>query len=187
MRRPEYYVVGVGPADCFRVPSGKLQSALVKTARRSLVFDQNEKGHAMIRFATKLGFVAAAGALLLAGAAADARPRLTGEEQLAKLLDGRVAGKPVNCITLRNVQSSQVIDKTAIVYGSGSTIYVQRPKSGASSLDSNDILVTQLTTSQLCNIDIVQLRDRNGWFFRGSVSLDQFVPYTKPAKVAFAN
>ncbi len=141
----------------------------------------------MIRNATKLGFVVAAGALLLGGAAADARPRLTGEEQLAKLLDGRVAGKPVNCINLPNVQSSRVIDKTAIVYGSGSTLYVQRPKSGASSLNSDDILVTQLVSSQLCNIDVVQLRDRNGLFWRGFVSLDQFVPYSRPAKVALAD
>ena len=139
----------------------------------------------MIRIATKLGLLA--GALMLAGTAADARPRLTGEEQLAKLLEGRVAGKPVNCIMLSNVQSSQVIDKTAIIYGSGSTIYVQRPKTGADSLDSNDILVTQLTTSQLCSIDTVQLRDRNGLFWRGFVALDQFVPYTKPPKVALAD
>ena len=169
------------------MPLGKLQSGLVKAARRKLVCDQNKKGHVMIGIAIKIGFAAAAGALLLAGAAADARPRLSGEEQLAKLLEGRVAGKPVNCIFLSNVQSSRVIDKTAIVYGTGSTLYVQRPKSGASSLDSDDILVTQLTTSQLCNIDIVQLRDRNGFFFRGSVALDQFVPYTKPPKVALAN
>lgn len=141
----------------------------------------------MIRIATRLGFAAAAGALLLVGAAADARPRLTGEEQLAKLLDGRVAGKPVNCITLPNVQSTRVIDKTAIVYGSGGTLYVQRPRSGAASLDSNDILFTQLTMSQLCNIDIVQIRDRNGFFFRGTVALDEFVPYTRPPKVALAN
>lgn len=141
----------------------------------------------MIRIATKLGLVAAAGALMLAGTAADARPRLTGEEQLAKLLDGRIAGKPVNCINLSNIQSSSVIDKTAIVYGTGGTIYVQRPKSGAESLDSNDILVTQLTTSQLCSIDTVQLRDRNGLFWRGFVALDQFVPYTRAPKVALAN
>ena len=142
----------------------------------------------MIRNATKLAMVAAAGVLMLAvGGAADARPRLTGEEQLAKLLEGRVAGEPVNCISMPNVQSSRVIDKTAIVYGSGSTIYVQRPRSGAETLDSDDILVTQLTTSQLCSIDTVQLRDRNGNFWRGFVGLDKFVPYTKPAKVALSN
>ena len=141
----------------------------------------------MNRIASKLGGVAAAGALMLAGTVADARPRLSGEEQLAKLLDGRVAGKPVNCIQLSNVQSTRVIDKTAIVYGSGGTLYVQRPRSGASSLDSNDILFTQLTMSQLCSIDIVQIRDRNGFFFRGSIALDEFVPYTKPPKVALAD
>ena len=141
----------------------------------------------MIRIASKLGLVAATGVLLLAGSVAEARPRLTGEQQLAKLLDGRVAGEPVNCITMPNIQSSTVIDKTAIVYGSGSTLYVQRPKTGADSLDSNDILVTQLTSSQLCSIDTVQLRDRNGYFWRGFVGLDKFVPYTKPAKVALAN
>lgn len=141
----------------------------------------------MNRIASRLGIALAAGTLLLAGAAADARPRLTGEEQLAKMLDGRVAGKPVNCISLPNVQSSTVIDKTAIVYGSGGTLYVQRPKAGAESLDSNDILVTQLTTSQLCSIDVVQLRDRNGHFWRGFVSLDKFVPYSRPPKVALAD
>lgn len=141
----------------------------------------------MNRIASKLGLVVAAGALMLAGSVADARPRLTGEEQLAKLLEGRVAGKPVNCISLPNVQSSRVIDKTAIVYGSGSTIYVQRPKTGAESLDSNDVLVTNLTSSQLCSIDTVQLHDRNGFFWRGFVGLDKFVPYTKPTKVALAD
>ncbi len=141
----------------------------------------------MIRFARKLGFAAAASAMLLAGAAADARPRLTGEEQLAKLLEGRVAGKPVDCIALRNAGASTVIDKTAIVYGNGRTIYVQRPKIGADSLNSNDILVTQLNMSQLCNVDTVQVRDRISFFWRGFVGLDQFVPYTRPAKVAAAD
>lgn len=141
----------------------------------------------MIRTASRFGIAAAAGALMLAGAAAEARPRLSGEEQLAKLLDGRVAGKPVNCINMPYVQTTRVIDKTAIVYGSGSTLYVQRPRSGAASLDSNDILFTQQTMSQLCSIDIVQIRDRNGFFFRGTLALDEFVPYSRPPKVALAD
>jgi len=140
----------------------------------------------MIRSARKLAIAAAAGALMLAGTAADAKPRLTGEEQLAKLLDGRVAGKPVDCITLTQIGSSTVIDKTAIVYGSGSTLYVQRPRTGAESLDSDDILVTRLTTSQLCSIDTVQLHDRNSQFWRGFVGLDKFVPYTRPPKAPSA-
>ena len=129
----------------------------------------------------KLGFVAAA-ALVLTGAAAEAKPRLTGEDQLTRLLDGRVAGKPVMCINLRNSGASTVIDKTAIVYGSGSTLYVQRPRIGAESLSSNDILVTVLPISQLCSVDTIQLRDRVNFFWRGFVGLGEFVPYTRPPK-----
>jgi hypothetical protein len=138
----------------------------------------------MVHIARKLGLVAAACAALLAGTAADARTRLTGEQQLAKLLEGRVAGTPVDCIYMPTVGSSTVIDKTAIVYNSGRTVYVQRPKVGAESLDSDDILVTEMHSSQLCSIDTVQLHDRNGHFWRGFVGLDKFVPYAKPAKVA---
>ena len=141
----------------------------------------------MIRFARKLGIAAIVSALALSGVAANARPKLTGEEQLAKLLEGRVAGNPVECISLRTNAPSTVIDKTAIVYGSGTTVYVQRPKIGAASLNSDDILVTSMVISQLCNIDTVNIIDRNTLFWRGFVGLDQFVPYTKPAKVAQAN
>lgn len=135
----------------------------------------------------KLGIVATVSAVLLTGVAVNARPRLNGEEQLTKMLEGRVAGAPVDCIAMRNVGGSTVIDKTAIVYGSGRTLYVQRPRIGVTSLDSNDILVTELRTSQLCSIDTVQLRERNGFFWRGFVGLDKFVPYTKPAQVALAH
>lgn len=117
-------------------------------------------------------------------ATAQAAPRLTGEEQLAKLLAGRTAGTPVNCISTVVNSSSRVIDKTAIVYGSGRTIYVQRPKVGAESLDGNAILVTRLSMPQLCSIDTVQLHDRNGWFWRGFVGLDRFVPYTLAPRAA---
>lgn len=141
----------------------------------------------MAYIARKFGIAAALAAVMLAGSAADARTRLTGEEQLAKLLEGRVAGKPVDCIYMPTVGSSTVIDKTAIVYDGGRTLYVQRPRVGATSLDSDDILVTHLTGSQLCSVDTVQLRDRNGHFWRGFVGLDKFVPYTKPAKVALAD
>jgi len=128
-----------------------------------------------------------AAAMLLAGTSVSAKPRLTGEERLAKLLEGRVAGEPVDCISTVVNKSSQVIDKTAIVYGSGRTIYVQRPRSGASSLDSDDVLVTRLTSPELCSIDTVQLHDRGvGHFWKGFVGLDKFVPYTRPAKVAAA-
>lgn len=123
-------------------------------------------------------FVLAAGTALLATSAVDARGKLTGEERLAKILDGREAGKPVDCIPLTSTRSSQIIDKTAIVYDAGRTIYVNRPIH-ADSLDDDEIMVTNLHTSQLCRLDTVRLHDRSGFWFSGFVGLEQFVPYRK--------
>lgn len=121
----------------------------------------------------------AVAALAAIPATAIAREKLAPEDQLAKLLEGRVAGEPQNCIPLSMARSSQVIDKTAIVYRVGSTLWVNRPEGGASSLDDDDILVTKLSGSQLCSIDAVQLHDRSSHMYSGFVSLGKFVPYRR--------
>lgn len=121
----------------------------------------------------------AVAALAAMPAAANAREKLTPEEQLAKLLEGRVAGEPQDCISLSTARSSQVIDKTAIVYRVGSTLWVNRPEGGAESLDDDDILVTKLSGSQLCSIDTIELRDRGSRMYSGFVSLGKFVPYRR--------
>jgi len=125
-------------------------------------------------------------ALLLGAALIAATPALAGdrdttpEAQLAKALEGRVAGQPVDCISLPRVNGSRVFDKTAIVYESGSTLYVNRPSIGAESLDDDDILVSKTIGSQLCRMDTINLVDRASRFQRGFVGLGSFVPYTKP-------
>lgn len=119
-----------------------------------------------------------AGAALVAGPAM-AGPRHSGEQQLAKVLAGRVAGKPVDCINPRVNSETRVIDRTAIVYGTGRTIYVQRPDN-ARTLRDSDVLLTELRgTGELCSIDVVKLRDPSGHWSRGFVSLNKFVPYTR--------
>lgn len=123
-----------------------------------------------------------AGVLLFAAGAASAGPRLSPEAQLAKALDGRVAGEPVNCISLHRVRSSRIIDDTAILYEAGSTIYVNRPRSGRESLDRWDTLVTKLFTSQLCSTDVVHLFDTSSRTQTGFVFLGEFVPYRRIAR-----
>jgi hypothetical protein len=120
-----------------------------------------------------------AGAILLMSGTLSAAPRLTSEERLARALEGRVAGEPVSCIQLRNVRSSQIIDDTAILYDSGSTIYVNHPRAGRESLDRWDVLVTRTHSSQLCSIDVVHLYDSASRFQTGTVFLGDFVPYRK--------
>ncbi|PLK27472.1 hypothetical protein [Novosphingobium sp. TH158] len=126
----------------------------------------------------KLILALSAASLLAAPAVVSAKPKQTPEQKLAKLLEGRVAGKPVSCISLMNARDTQVFDKTAIAYNSGSVIYVNRPKNAAS-LDDDDILVTETHGSQLCRMDLVRLHERTGMWYSGFVSLDEFVPYRK--------
>ncbi|MFD1611101.1 hypothetical protein ACFSCW_04720 [Sphingomonas tabacisoli] len=124
----------------------------------------------------KLALGAVLAAALLAPAVA--APRLSPEARLDKAIGDRVPGKPVSCINLRDIQSSEIIDKTAIVYRVGSKLYVNRPH-GANWLDDDDILVTKTVTGQLCRIDTVTLIDRTSRFQRGFVTLADFVPYTR--------
>jgi hypothetical protein len=119
-----------------------------------------------------------AAAAIAAGPAA-AKEKLAPEAQLEKMLEGRVAGEPQNCINLTSARSSTIIDGTAIVYRAGSTLWVNRPKGGAESLDDDDILVTKTIGSQLCSIDSVELRDRSSHMYAGFVSLGEFVPYRR--------
>ena len=102
-----------------------------------------------------------------------------GEDRLTKIIDGRIAGKPVDCIDLRRADSTEIVDGTAIVYRDGRTLYVNRPRIGRESLDSDDILVTRTWSTPLCSIDTVRLIDRGSNFQRGFVGLGEFVPYTK--------
>ena len=119
-------------------------------------------------------------AILAAAPAAAAKDKPTGEEKLAKMLDGRVAGEPQDCITLSSATSSQIVDKTAVVYRIGSTLWVNRPKSGAESLDDYDsVLVTKLNGTRLCSIDTIELHDRASHMYKGFLALGEFVPYRK--------
>ena len=124
--------------------------------------------------------VAGAALLGLTGPALNAKPRLTGEERLAKLLEGRVAGDPVNCISTSNIRDTTVINNTAIVYHAGNVIYVNRPRY-PSSLDDDRVMVTELHGSQLCRLDTVRLHERSGGFYSGFVGLEEFVPYRRVA------
>ncbi len=124
--------------------------------------------------------LAAISATIVAAPPAVARDQLTGEAQLAKMLDGREPGKPVNCLPLGQSSEQRIIDKTAIVYRYGSTLYVNRP-SNPESLDNDDIMVTKPLNGQLCSVDTVTLIDRNSRFYSGFVGLQQFVPYKKVA------
>jgi hypothetical protein len=112
------------------------------------------------------------------GGVAQAKPQ-DPEAELARALEGRVAGQPVSCIDLHRVHSSRIITNTAILYDAGSVIYVNRPDNGADSLNQWDTMVTRTPSTQLCNIDTVTMIDRGSRSFSGVVFLGDFVPYRR--------
>lgn len=108
-----------------------------------------------------------------------AEPMTRGEARLAKLIEGRVAGEPVRCIRTLPSQRMTTIDRTAYVYGSGNTIYVQRTRN-PDQIDDNDALVTtRFNASELCRLDQMTTVDRVLGVFTGAVFFEDFVPYTR--------
>lgn len=128
---------------------------------------------------------------LAAAALATAAPVLAekaapdrGEARLAKALEGRVAGPAVRCLPQHMIRSSEIIDRTAILYRTtGNKLYVNRPDFGRESLSRTDVMVTDTRTGQLCDIDTVRLLDQGTRFQSGVVGLGEFVPYTKAAGI----
>lgn len=129
----------------------------------------------------QIAFALAAGAALLAGPALNAKPRLTPEQRLEKLLEGREAGRPVSCISNYATRDLEILDGVALVYRSGSTLYVNVPRN-PEDIDSDDILVTRTNGGQFCKLDIVHTVDRTSHFTTGFISLGDFVPYKRVAR-----
>ena len=121
---------------------------------------------------------AALAAVVLLSGPSIAGERLTGEAKLAKMLEGRQAGQPQSCINTFVNREAVVIDGTAVVYGRGRTIWVNRT-AHPSDLDNNDAMVMRLHGSQLCRQDIVTTIDTSSGIYTGNVFLTEFVPYTR--------
>jgi hypothetical protein len=111
---------------------------------------------------------------------ADENAQMTrGEEKLAKLLDGRVAGEPQSCIRTLGSRNLSQIDGTALTYRDGDTVWVNYTRN-PDSIDDRDIMVIdRFSGSSLCRTDQVKLVDRVNGFLSGILLLDEFVPYKK--------
>ena len=169
-------IIASGTRFGFGSPLGRLGSASVKPGCAK------SEALAKIRNNKMRKLLLTLGALTMAVAPAQAGKARDGEAELAKALQGRIAGEPVRCVNLRDVRSSRIIDGTAILYDTGSTIYVNRPRSGRESLDQWDVLVTKTYSSELCTPDVVQLWDSGSRMQSGFVFLGEFVPYKRAPK-----
>ena len=107
--------------------------------------------------------------------------RLTPEQKLAKLTQGLVPGKPVDCINMGiSSNDSEKIPGVGMAYRQGTTWYVNHFQGGCPELRENVIVVTKMHSTQLCRGDIADLRMVPPNMPMGSCIYDSFVPYTKP-------
>ncbi|HEY0012824.1 MAG TPA: hypothetical protein VGB79_08230 [Allosphingosinicella sp.] len=123
-----------------------------------------------------LALAALASAAVPAAASAE---RASPEVQLARAVEGRVEGEPIRCLNNLRFTSTRIIDGTAIVYESGGTLWVNRPRGGARGLDRWDVLVTRQFSNELCSGDVVRLYDSSTRMETGAVFLGDFVPYRR--------
>ena len=117
-------------------------------------------------------------AMILAAAPATAAGP-SGEEQLARMLEGRVAGQPRSCISdMHSSKDIQVLDHVGLVFKSGNTIWVGRA-TDPRSISDRDILVMDRWSGSVCSSDPMRMVDRTTGALQSVVFLQDFVPYRR--------
>ncbi len=129
----------------------------------------------LVAFALPLTLVAACGKV-------DSTPKPLTEKQsavLMKELKGKVAGKPVKCISdLNTTNTIRVSDNILLYRVSGRLVYQNTLRSACSGLArDDDIMLSEQFGSQKCNGDIIRRVDRTTGMTGGVCSLGDFVPY----------
>jgi hypothetical protein len=122
----------------------------------------------------------AAGLLAVLGAAAPAAPR---DDDLAKALAGRTAGKPTNCLNTQGMSGPQIIDDHTILYReSGRRIWRNDLPDACPSLRPMTTIILRVYGSQTCRNDTFRTIDSGSRIPSGICRLGSFTPYDKPKR-----
>jgi hypothetical protein len=133
-----------------------------------------------MRFILSLAAVCLIGTAVYAASPAREARAAKEEAALEKAIAGKVAGKPVSCISLSDIDRSQNIGENAIIYRiSNNRFYVNRPRGGCSGLRDGRALITRIPTDRLCSGDVARVVDLTLGFEGASCILGDFTPYTK--------
>ncbi|BAK64906.1 MULTISPECIES: DUF6491 family protein [Sphingobium] len=105
------------------------------------------------------------------------------ETELAKAIEGKVAGEPVSCISGYNATSMRVLGDNTLLYRVNKDfIYINRLQGACRGLAQGDTLVLRRTTSQYCRGDIGQVINLPSGMMSGSCALGDFIPYKTAGK-----
>jgi hypothetical protein len=104
-------------------------------------------------------------------------------KMLAKELGGKIAGKPVSCLSHRNAENVIRISDDMLLYRQSSALVYQNklkyPCHGLAR--DSDVIVTETFGGSLCEGDLLKLVDRTSGIQGQVCSLGEFVPYRKQA------
>jgi Family of unknown function (DUF6491) len=133
-----------------------------------------------MRFILSLAAVGLLGTAVYAASPAQEARATKEAAALEKAIAGKVAGKPVSCISLRDIDRSQIIGENAIIYRiSTNRFYVNKPRGGCPNLRDGRALITRIPTDRLCSGDIARVVDLTLGFEGAACTLGDFTPYTK--------
>jgi len=116
-----------------------------------------------------------------AGAKAPEPAKLDPKEAkaLASALEGKVAGKPVACVSSFRGENLHAIGDHTLVYRVSKKLTYRNDLQGAChGLRFGDTLVLRVTGSQYCRGDIAHVVNLPSGALTGSCALGDFVPYT---------
>lgn len=105
------------------------------------------------------------------------------QARLQQLLEGKLAGAPVSCITHRQADDMTVISDNTVLFRDGSRVF-RNDFNGArcTGLGSGFYAMqTRTSGSGLCRGDIVNIVDTRTGMMVGTCTLGDFVPYTRTA------
>ncbi|KQM34110.1 hypothetical protein [Sphingomonas sp. Leaf10] len=122
-------------------------------------------------------------AALLLGACAtpqqQAETQAKRDQLLAKTLEGRVAGKPENCLPTGFIDGPQVVGDSLIYRQSGKRLWRTQVRDRCPFLRDDQIVVSILYGTNVCRNDRFRLVDRGVPIASGDCTFGDFVPYDK--------
>ena len=122
-------------------------------------------------------------AALLLGACATPQQQAAmqekGDQLLAKTLEGRVAGKPENCLPTGFTDGPQIVGDSLIYRQSGKRLWRTQVRDRCPFLRDDQIVVSILYGTNVCRNDRFRLVDRGVPIASGDCTFGDFVPYDK--------
>ncbi|MFK3890053.1 hypothetical protein [Sphingomonas sp. NPDC079357] len=95
-----------------------------------------------------------------------------------KLLAGKTAGKPQDCIDTRFTRPQLTAYDGKLLYRvSGKLVYVTETGGGCEAVSRGDAIITRQYQTRLCRGDIAQTMNLQANIPSGSCAMGQFVPY----------